>query len=37
MKPNPAYETDVSGGEYVSIMFFNSSHENSNTLDLAGH
>ena len=36
-RSNPAYETDVSGGEYVSIMFFNSSHENSNTFDLAGH
>lgn len=34
---NPSYETDVSGGEYVSIMFFNSTHENSNMFDIAGH
>ena len=36
-RSNPSYETDVSDGEYVSIMFFNSWHENSNMLDLAGH
>lgn len=34
---NPSYETDVSGGEYVSIMFFNSWHENTNMFDIAGH
>ena len=34
---NPSYETDVSGGEYVSIMFFNSWHPNSDMRDPLGH
>ena len=34
---NPSYETDVSGGDYVSIMFFNSWHENTNNFDILGH
>ena len=36
-RSNPSYETDLSGGDYVSIMFFNSSHENTNMFDIAGH
>lgn len=36
-RSNPSYETDVSGGEYASIIFFNSRHENSNMFDILGH
>lgn len=36
-RSNPSYETDVSGGDYVSIMFFNSRHEKSNMFDILGH